>query len=130
MNMALWISQVILAVLFFFQGIVKFNPPPDLPPQMAWTYDIPTGFAIFIGIVELLAVAGLLLPGITKIQTRLTPLAALGLVLTMVGAIIFHALRAEFAMIPGNLLWLLLSAFVAYGRWKLSPIPERAKQDT
>lgn len=125
MNIALWISQVVLAVLFFFQGIVKFNPPPGLPPQMAWTYDIPTGFSIFIGVVELLAVAGLLLPGITKIQTRLTPLAALGLVLTMIGAIIFHATRGEFSAIPLNVFWLLVSAFVAYGRWKLSPLKER-----
>jgi uncharacterized membrane protein YphA (DoxX/SURF4 family) len=125
MNIALWISQGILAVLFLFQGIVKFSPPPDLPASMAWTYDIPAGFSIFIGIVELLAVAGLLLPGITKIQTRLTPLAATGLIFTMIGAIIFHATRGEIAMIPGNIIWLLLSAFVAYGRWKLSPLQER-----
>jgi uncharacterized membrane protein YphA (DoxX/SURF4 family) len=127
MNIALWISQVILAIFFFFQGVVKFSPPPNLPPTMAWTYDIPTGFAIVIGIVEILAVLGLLLPGITKIQTRLTPLAAAGLVLTMIGAIIFHATRGEFSMIPGNILFLLVAAFIAYGRWKLSPLKERSE---
>lgn len=125
MNIVLWILQAFLAAFFAFQGIIKFALPPDLPAQMAWAYDIPTGFSIVIGALELLAAVGLILPGITKIQTRLTSLAALGLALTMIGAIIFHVQRGEFSFIGGNVLWLILSAFVAYGRWKLSPLKER-----
>ena len=67
-------------------------------------------------IAELLGVAGLILPGLTKIQPRLTPLAALGLMVVMVLAVIYHLQRGEPANIGFNVVVFILAGFVAYGR--------------
>jgi len=69
---------------------------------------------------------GLILPGITRSQTRLVPLAAAGLALVMVLAAIYHIPRGEYGNIGPNLINAAVLAFVAYGRWKLVPIPERS----
>ena len=66
---------------------------------------------------------GLILPGMTKIRPILTSLAAAGLVLVMIGAIIWHAGRSETQQIGQNVLFALLLGFIAYGRWKLEPLP-------
>lgn len=125
MNVVLWVMQVLLAVTFGLQGVVKFAPPPNLPPPMAWVYDMSPGLSIFVGVAEIAAALGLILPGVTKIGTRLTPLAALGLVVTMIGAIIFHIPRGEIANVPLNVILMLLAAFVAYMRWRVRPLPSR-----
>jgi hypothetical protein len=65
------------------------------------------------------------LPAVTRIQTRLVPLAASGLVLVMIGAMMYHITRGEFTNLGFNLLLALLLAFVAYGRWKLVPHTDR-----
>jgi uncharacterized membrane protein len=77
------------------------------------------------GIAEILGGLGLILPAVTRIQTRLVPLAASGLVLVMVGAMIYHVTRGEFTNIGMNLLLALLLALVAYGRAKLLPHTDR-----
>ncbi|NOK57623.1 MAG: DoxX family protein [Chloroflexi bacterium AL-W] len=122
MTIILWILQVLLAVTFAYHGYLKFVPPADLP-FLAWLYDIPLGLRIFIGVAEFAAVIGLILPGVMKTYTWLTPLAALGLVINMVGAIIFHIPRGEIVMIQGNIFLLVLAALVAYGRWRIRPLP-------
>ena len=93
MNIAIWLVQAFLASVFLFQGVIKLAPPPELPADFQWVYDLSPGLSAFIGGAELLAVAGLILPGLTKIQPRLTSLAALGLMLVMVSAVIFHIPR-------------------------------------
>jgi hypothetical protein len=70
----------------------------------------------------MLGAAGLILPAATGIAPWLTPLAGLGLVLTMVGAALTHARRGEYSNIGTNIVLLVLAAFVAYGRWMLAPI--------
>jgi len=128
MNLALWIVQILLAVLFLGQGVIKFAPPPNLPDMLQWVYDLHNaspGLSAFIGIAELLGVAGLILPGLTKIQPRLTPLAALGLMVVMVLAVIYHLQRGEPANIGFNVVVFILAGFVAYGRWRLSPLRGR-----
>lgn len=126
MNVLLWILQVVLGIYFFVTGIVHFIVPPALPAPMAWMYGLSPGLHYFSGIAEILAGLGLILPGLTRIQTRLTPLAALGLVLVMIGAAIWHVMRGEFANIVMNLILMGLAAFVAYGRWKLSPLKDKS----
>ncbi|MFZ1267494.1 MAG: DoxX family protein, partial [Anaerolineae bacterium] len=69
---------------------------------------------------------GLILPGLTRIQTRLTPLAALGLAIVMVGAAAWHTTRGEFPNVIMNIVVAALMGFVAYGRWKLRPLKDRA----
>ena len=125
MNIALWIVQVLLAVVFVFHGVIKLAPPPDLPAQIQWIYDMAPGLRTFVGTVELLAAIGLILPGVTKIQPRLTPLAALGLMILMVGGVVFHIPRGEFEAISINVFVFILSAFVAYGRWRVRPLQAR-----
>jgi uncharacterized membrane protein YphA (DoxX/SURF4 family) len=125
-NGLLWIGQVVLAIVFLMQGIFKFWQPSGLPDQLSWVYDVTGPMAVFLGVAELAAVAGLLLPGITGILPILTPLAALGLVPIMAGATLFHLNRGE---IPSAILSAavgLIAAAVAYGRWRVAPLPARA----
>ena len=122
MHVTLWILQVVLAVVFAIAGVTHFLPPEGLPESMRGVAEMPAGVPYFIGTVEILAVLGLILPGLTGIQTRLTPLAGAGLILVMVGAIVWHAQREEFPNIVLNLILAAIAAFVAYGRWRLRPL--------
>ena len=126
MNIALWILQVLLGIYFIFIGVNHFIVPPGLPEAMSWMYELSPGLHYFSGTVEILAGLGLILPGLTKIQTRLTPLAAAGLVLVMIGAMVWHLQRCEVTNIFLNLILAALAGFVAYGRWRLSPLPDRS----
>jgi putative oxidoreductase len=103
-----------------------FIVPPGLPELMSWMYELPAGLHYFSGTVEILAGLGLILPGLTKIQTRLTTMAGVGLVLIMVGAMVWHIQRGEVANILQNLILAVLAGFVAYGRWRLKPLPDRS----
>ncbi|WP_376790473.1 DoxX family protein [Thermoflexus sp.] len=125
MNGLLWALQVLLGLYFLFTGVIHFVVPPGLPAPMAWMYELPTGLHYFSGTAEILAGLGLILPGLTRIQTRLTPLAALGLVLIMAGAAVWHLTRNEFENIFMNAILAGLAGFVAYGRWKLSPLKDK-----
>ena len=122
MHVTLWILQVVLAVVFAIAGVTHFLPPEGLPESMRGMAEMPAGVPYLIGTVEILAVLGLILPGLTGIQTRLTPLAGAGLILVMVGAIVWHAQREEFPNIVLNVILAAIAAFVAYGRWRLRPL--------
>ena len=122
MHVTLWILQVVLAVVFAIAGVTHFLPPEGLPESMRGMAEMPAGVPYLIGTVEILAVLGLILPGLTGIQPRLTPLAGAGLILVMVGAIVWHAQREEFPNIVLNLILAVIAAFVAYGRWRLRPL--------
>jgi len=126
LGIALWIIQVLLGVYFILVGVTHFTVPPGLPAPMAWMYELPPILHYFSGTAEILAGLGLILPGLTKIQTQLTPLAAAGLVLVMVGAMVFHISRGELQIILMNFVLAALAAFVAYGRWRLKPLPQRS----
>lgn len=125
MNTVLWVLQTLLGVYFLVVGFMHFIVPQGLPGPMAWMYDLSPGLHLFSGTAEILAALGLILPGLTRIQTRLTPLAALGLVLVMVGAAVWHAPRSELTNLFTNLALAGIAGFVAYGRWKLSPLTDK-----
>lgn len=125
MNIFLWILQIVLGIYFFITGIMHFIVPLGLPQPMAWMYDLPQSLHYISGAAEILGALGLILPAITRIQTRLVPLAALGLALVMAGAIVYHATRGEFQNIGMNVILLVTSLFVAYGRWRLVPLVDR-----
>jgi uncharacterized membrane protein len=125
MNVALWILQVILGICFVMVGITHFTVPPNLPAPMAWMYELPRGLHLLSGTAEILAGLGLILPGLTRTQTRLTRMAAGGLVLVMLGAASWHLSRGEAQNIAANLVLAALAGFVAYGRWKLSPLKDK-----
>lgn len=122
MNTALWIVQGILAAMFLMSGSMKtFKSIDELAPKMPWVKQVPSWQVRFIGITQLLAAFGLILPKLTGILPVLTPVAALGLVLTMVSAAIFHLKRNEMQAIGINMVLLSLALFVAVGRLFIMP---------
>ena len=125
MNILLWVLQIFLGIYFIFTGVIHFIVPDGLPALMAWMYELDPALHWFSGIVEIIAGIGLILPGLLKIQPRLTVYAALLLVATMLGATFWHLTRGETSNIGMNILLGVLAAFVAYGRWKLSPLPDK-----
>jgi uncharacterized membrane protein YphA (DoxX/SURF4 family) len=120
MTQALWTVQGLLAALFLFAGGMKLVLPLEaMTAQMP--VPLPGLFLRFIGVAEVLGAIGLILPGLLRIRPGLTPLAAAGLVIIMIGAtgITLAGGTVAPALIP--LVVGLLSAFVAYGRWRLAP---------
>ena len=119
MSRVLWVVQVLLAALFLFAGVMKLVMPLD---QLAGPVELPGAFIRFIGVVEVLGALGLILPALLRIRPGLTPLAAVGLVIIMVGAVGITLMGGDLAPAVIPLAVGLLAAFVAYGRWRLAPI--------
>jgi len=119
MNVALWIVQGLLAAVFLFAGGMKLVLPLD---QLAGPVSLPGWFTRFIGVCETLGAIGLILPSVLRIRPGLTPLAAAGLVIIMIGAIVLTLTFGEFMAAAISLVVGLLAAFVAYGRWRLAPL--------
>ena len=116
MNILLWIIQILLCLLFLFAGVTKFIFP--VPPEIPFSHL----FLKFIGVCEVLGGLGLVLPGLFRRQQFLTPLAAIGLTVIMIGAVAFTAKDFGFKPAIWPLVTALLCAFVAYGRWKVRPL--------
>ena len=110
MNVLLWIIQILLALLFVFGGVMKliFPMPPEIP--------FPDWFMKFIGLCELLGGLGLVLPGVFRRQQFLTPLAAIGLTIIMIGAVVVSVMTLGVATAITPLIAGTLCVFVAYGR--------------
>ena len=119
MNIVLWIIAVILAVAFLGAGLMKLTQPKEklAASGMGWTEQFSPGTIKTIGALEVAAAIGLILPALLDIVPILVPLAAVGLVLLMVGAAVTHARRKETPMIAANVVLLLLAAVVAWGRF-------------
>ena len=122
MTYALWIVQGLLALLFLFTGGIKLVLPIEVLTEGS---PLPGWFVRFLGVAEVLGAIGLILPGLLSIRPGLTPLAASGLVIIMTGATVL----ALAGVVPGGVALVLiplvvglLSAFVAYGRWRLAPL--------
>ena len=118
MNILLWIVQILLALLFLFAGGTKLIIPYDKLMEMGSPNQIvlPALFIKFIGLVELLGGLGLVLPGLLRIKKGLTPLAAIGLTIVMIGAVIMTIAGDGIKLAITPLIVLLLCVFVAYGR--------------
>jgi hypothetical protein len=123
LHYTLWTFQVLLALLFLFAGVSKLVTPAAKLAAMAPQFSV--NFLRFIGVVETLGGLGMVLPGLLKIKTGLTPLAAAGLVIVMIGAVVvsYQTLGVKGVAVP--LVTGLVAAFVAYGRWRMVPLPER-----
>ena len=126
LTVTLWVVQVVLAALFGMAGLMKLTQPIDaLAASLPWVTSVPEMLVRFIGAAELAGALGLILPSLTRIQPRLTALAALGLAVVMVLASAFHLTRGEASMLPMNLVIGLLALSVAWGRGKAAPITPR-----
>jgi hypothetical protein len=121
MNLSLWIIAGILAVAYLVAGGGKLIMPKEkiaaTAPSTRWVEDFSAGSVKAIGALEVLAAAGLVLPAALDIAPVLVPLAALGLVMIMVGAVITRIRRHEFTFMVGDLVYLALAGFVAWGRF-------------
>ena len=120
MNIALWIVQVLLGALFIFAGGYKLILPLD---ELVRASGMPGWFILFISVAELLGGIGLLLPALTGIKPWLTPLAAAGLTIIMIGATVVSLPQGMGALMPA--VTGALCAFVAYGRGLV--VPHRAR---
>jgi hypothetical protein len=120
MNVALWIVAGLLAAVLVFSGSAKLFVPKEklaTVPLGGWTRDASVGFVQALGVLELLAAVGLILPAVLDIAPVFVPLAATGVVLLMIGAIVTHARRHEPAGVALNIVYLAMAAFVAWGRF-------------
>lgn len=124
MNILLWIIQILLALLFLFSGGIKLVLPAETLQAMGPPNQIilPGWFLKFIGLCEVLGALGLILPGLLRRQQQLTPIAAIGLTIIMIGAVVITTMGLGFAAAITPLVVGVLCAFVAYGRWKLRPL--------
>lgn len=122
-NIIIWIVQGLTAFAFFAAGMMKLTQPKEkLQENMAYVEDFSAGQIKAIGALEIAGAIGLIFPWLLNILPFLTPLAGIGLVLTMIGAAITHIRRGEYPGIVVNLILMALAAFVVYGRFVLVPV--------
>jgi len=118
LNIALWVAQGLLAAIFLFAGGMKLVLPVE---EMTKQLPLPGLFLRFIAVCEVLGAIGVILPWLLGIRPGLTPLAAAGLVIIMIGATALTLATAGITMALIPLVVGILAAFVAYGRWRLAP---------
>lgn len=125
LSAALWGAQLVLAFFLLFGAYMKLAAPAEeVAKMMVWAAQYPA-LKTFTGIVDLLGGLGILLPALTRIQPRLTVLAALGIIVLQVLAFAFHGSRGEWPATPFNVILLGLAVFVYWGRSKAIPIVAR-----
>ena len=125
LNIALWVLQVLLAAAYVAHGWMMVSPPAELVALM--NAQLGVGFRLFLGVAELLAAVGLILPGVTRIRPVLTPLAAAGLMIVMSSATALHIFRGENGSAVSAAVLFVLVTIVAYTRWKVQPIAARKR---
>ena len=123
MNIVLWVLQVLLALAFFAHGLLFLSPPPDIAALM--NESLPRWFQLFLGVAEVSAAVGLLLPGLTRVMPWLVTWAAVGIMIVMVSATVYHVMRGEISSALITLLLLVMATFVAYMRQWVLPIGVR-----
>jgi hypothetical protein len=122
-NILLWVLQALLAVAFLAHGLLLLMPPPEVAAQM--NESLPRWFSLFLGVAEILAAIGLILPGLTGVMPGLVSWAAAGIVIVMISATVYHIVRSENSSAAITFVLLMIAAFVAYARWRVLPIAPR-----
>jgi uncharacterized membrane protein YphA (DoxX/SURF4 family) len=119
MNTLMWVLQIVLAVVFAGAGLVKLiKSPADLARMLGdWVDKVPAPQLKLLGVAELAAAVGLIVPPLVGVLPVLVPLAAIGLVFVMLGAIVLHARRSEFPNVAGNLILVGVAATIAWARF-------------
>ena len=121
LNITLWVAQGLISLTLIWAGYAKlFQPIEETAKMLPWALDNP-GLLKFTGIIDLLGGIGIVLPAALKIQPKLTVFAAYGTIALMVSASIFHISRGEASLIGMNIFFLILAAFVVWGRTKKVP---------
>ncbi len=127
LNIALWIVQGLLGLTFAGTGVWKLATPiAELAEKMPWMGQVSPSFLYVTALADLVGGLGIFLPSATRIKPGLTVLAALGCILLMASAILFHLSRGEGANTPFNFVMAALALFVAWGRRSKAPIAPRS----
>lgn len=121
-HITLWVAQVTLAALFITGAIMKFQPIETISAMMPWTGQVPAWIVRLLGLIDLLAAVGLILPSLLRIKPQVTTWTALGIIALMFSAIIFHVSRGEASVIGVNIISAIIALFIAWGRLKKAPI--------
>lgn len=119
MKRFVWVLQIALGVFFIAMGVIHFVLPDNLPGPLGWMYDLSPLLQYISGTAEILGGLGLILPAATRVMPILTPLAAIGLALVMVGASVWHGDRGEVRNVITNLVVAAILIFVASYRWRI-----------
>lgn len=127
MKIFLWILQVLLAVQFLQHGIIMTFPPAEYVEIMNATLGV--GLRYFIGIAELLAVVGLIVPAVLRVYTWLIPLTAACLMVVAGSASVYHSIRGETGSAIYTAVLFVIITFFGYMRWKVNPILSRQKTE-
>jgi uncharacterized membrane protein len=119
-NVGLWVLQVLMGLFIMLaSGAPKLFVAHELLPM---PIPLPSAFLYFIGVCEVLGGLALILPGVLRTRTGLTPLAAACLVLLTICAAIYQQIGGS----PGNAFFALafgaIFAVIAYGRWRVAPL--------
>jgi putative oxidoreductase len=125
LNIALWVLQVLLAAVFLAHGWFMVAPPAEMVAMI--NAQLGEGLRLFIGVAEVLAAAGLILPGVTRILPWLTATAAAGLMIVMASAAVMHVFRGETSSAITVAVLFVLLTVVAYLRSKVAPIAARKR---
>ena len=119
MNIAIWSAQILLALLMGSGAIMKFMPIQKIAPKMPWMGEVSSSNVRLLGVLDLLAVLGLILPMVLNIHPQLTFWTAIGIIALMVCAIVFHILRGEKSSIGFNIAVIAIALFIAWGRFNI-----------
>jgi|688.fasta_scaffold423212_1 uncharacterized membrane protein YphA (DoxX/SURF4 family) len=126
-DLSIWVVQAILSGILLMAGIMKIlMDTENLGQTIPWALQIPAFLVKLIGLLEVLVAVGIILPSLLRYRPEWARYAALTLVVMMVTAIVYHIVKAEYMAIPGNVIYGVLAAYVAWGRWKRAPISPKA----
>ena len=125
-NRLLWTAQILAALIFLFAGSMKFIMPAEKMQQGPIV--LPLAFLYFIGVCECLGALGLILPAATRIRPGLTPLAAVGLTIIMIGATAVSIISMGVAagIVPAVVG--VITALIAYGRTRVAPLADKPRR--
>jgi uncharacterized membrane protein YphA (DoxX/SURF4 family) len=121
LDLGLWALQIVVSALFLLAGYGHLIAYARTREKIAWIRDVPEPVVRAIGVAELAGAVGVVAPHATGILPWLTPVAAAGLALLMLGAVGFHVRRKEWGYVGLVGTQALLAAIVAYGRYVLAP---------
>ena len=116
MNVVLWIFQITLMLMFMMDGVLKAFQYPIARANIPWVRDVPQGLVVFIGIIEIIAAFGLVLPIIFESLTMIAQIAASVLVILMLFNIFFHFKRKEYKDVKVSCIFLVIALFIMVGR--------------
>jgi uncharacterized membrane protein len=120
LRISLWAAQVLLAASLTWSGSLKlFQPAEKLSAMWPWAGEVPQVLVKLTGVIDILGAIGLTLPALLRVKPKLTPVAAVGVIVLMICAGVFHIVRGETSQIGVNVVFAAIAGFIAWGRWKV-----------